>query len=328
MQSVIDKDNKQVNVTIRNFDINRDLVPLVNLSNRLIADGEAPTTLEQQREELRAPNQRPETDRWVIEPAGDPAGILLGQAFGYHTVPERYLAWVEVDPEWRRQGLGRQLLTQVVGRAKSLAVEHILIYANENDAASRSFLETNGFWAKSDYWRLTAPAELPSAAPQWPAGYRIRSFAEVQDFAILKQAYTRSYGDLWGHGANSIAARQWPSERMADNWLHDWDPEGEGIFILYAPDGGIVGLCRGVLGEAQGDQLPMGVVDAPGITADYYHLGLQKPLALMVMQWLRRRGQGPLELWSFGDSATTVALYQEVGFTVAEHSIAYHMDID
>ena len=328
MQYVIDKDNRQINVTIRNFDINSDLVPLVNLRNRLISEGEPPTTLEQQREELRAPNQRPETDRWVVTQADDPSGMLLGQAFGYHTVPERYLAWVGVDPEWRRQGLGQQLLTRVVDRAKSLAVEHILIYANENNAASRSFLEANGFWAKSDFWSLTAPAELPVAVPKWPEGYKVNSFAEVQDFAILKQAYTHSYGDLWGHGANSIAARKWPSERMADNWIQDGDPEGEGIFILYAPNGNIVGLCRGVLGEAQGEQLPVGVVDSPAITADYYHLGLQKPLALTVMQWLRTRGQGSLELCSYGDSAATVALYQEIGFLLAKHAIAYHMDID
>ncbi|MEZ4707663.1 MAG: GNAT family N-acetyltransferase [Caldilineaceae bacterium] len=252
MQYVINKDNRQANVTIRNFDINSDLVPLVNLRNRLIAAGKPPTTLEEQREELRAPNQRPETDRWVVKQRGDPEEMLLGQAFGYHTVPERYLAWVEVDPEWRGQGLGQQLLTRVVARAKSLEVEHILIYANDSDAASRSFLEANGFWAKSDYWSLNASAELPGAAPQWPEGYRIKSFAEVQDFAILKQAYIRSYGDLWGHGANSIAAREWPPEQMAEQWLHDWDPQGEGIFIVYAPDGSIVGLCRGVSGSARG----------------------------------------------------------------------------
>ena len=78
---------------------------------------------------------------------------------------------------------------------------------------------------------------------------------------------------------------------------------------------------------AEGDPKPVGLMDGPGITAAYDDRGLQKPLTQTVMQWLRAQGQGPLELHSFGDSAATVTLYRDLGFTLTRHLLAYHLDI-
>lgn len=318
----------QTSITIRNVTVSKDLVPLVNLRNRCAGAGTAPITLAQQLEELRDPNQHPATDRWVAEETGD-SWTLLGQSFGYHTIPERYLAWVEIHPDWRRRGVGSELLTRVITRAKAVGADHILINAeqDEKNSAAHAFLQHHGFWAKSDVWFMRAPADLAVATPQWPAGYYVRTFAEVQDFVILKHAYLQCYGNLWGHGANSTAVRHWPPEQMAEQWIHDWDPHGESIFMLFAPDESIVGLCRGVINLAEGDPKPVGLVDAPGITAAYYDRGLQKPLTQTVMQWLHARGQGALELSSFGDSAAMVALYRDLGFTLTRHLLAYHLDI-
>lgn len=318
----------QASITIRNVTVENDLVPLVNLRNLCAGAGAQPITVEQQREKLREPNQHPATDHWVAEQTGD-SWTLLGQSFGYHTIPERYLAWLEVHPDCRRQGVGRELLKRVRERAKAVGADHILINVDEGEkqSAAHAFLQAQGFWAKSDVWFMRASADLTVATPQWPPGYSIRSFAEVQDFAILRQAYLQSYGNLWGHGANSTAVRDWPPEQMAEQWIRDWDPWGESIFMLFAPDESVIGLCRGVANITKGDPKPVGLVDAPGITTEYYDRGLQKPLTQAVMHWLRARGQGPLELSSFGDSAATIALYQELGFTLERHLIAYHLDI-
>ncbi|MBV7328481.1 GNAT family N-acetyltransferase [Chloroflexi bacterium TSY] len=325
---VIKSGNKPINFTIRNFNVSRDLAPLVNLRNHSSDPNASPITLAQQREELRAPNQRPETDRWVVEETGDPWWELLGQSFGYHTIPERYLAWVEVDRAWRRRGLGSQLLACVVTRAQTLKAEHILIYTDDGDKAAQAFLQKNGFQMKSDSWLLIAPAELEIATPQWPDGFSVRCFAEVQDLSILWQACYGGYGDLWGHGENSHINREKPPETTVTAWITDAAPQGENIFLAFDAHDNVAGICRGFVGEQKEGERPTGLIDAPGIVPAFRHLALQRPLTLTVMQWLRSLGQGPLRLESIGDNAATVTLYQEMGFEVAQHSIAYHLDIN
>ncbi len=99
-------------------------------------------------------------------------------------------------------------------------------------------------------------------------------------------------------------------------------------FLAFDEDDNVAGICRGFVGEPKASERPTGFIDAPGVVPTYRHLALQRPLTLTVMQWLRAQGQGPLELESLGDSGATVALYQEIGFKMKQHLIAYHMDIN
>ncbi|MEZ4869603.1 MAG: GNAT family N-acetyltransferase [Caldilineaceae bacterium] len=324
----ITQGNNRTAITIRNVNTQRDLVPLVNLRNLCAGSNATPITLEEQRTKFSEPNQQPATDHWVAHTIDEP-WTLLGQSFGYHTIPERYLAWLEVHPAWRRRGLGGELLRRVIARAKAVGADHILINVDqdEQNGAAHAFLQHHGFGAKSDAWMLRASADVGVTPPQWPAGYHIRSFAEVQDLAVLWQACYQSYGDQWGHGENSAINRAKPPQTTVSAWLNGHTPPGENLFLLFDEQGKVAGICRGFVGEENHNGLPTGVIDAPGVVPPYRHLGLQRPLTQMVMQWLRAQGQGALELHSFGDSAATVALYRDLGFTLAQHFIAYHLDI-
>ena len=325
---VINKGKTHAAVTIRNFDMERDFVPLLNLRNRCAGPNAEPVTIDQQREELNAPNQLPALDRWVAEEIENP-WVLLGQSFGYHTIPERYLAWLEVHPDWRRLGLGSQFLQRVLNRARTLGAEHILINVldDEEHQAGRTFLQQQGFSPKSDVWFMRAPADLETSEPQLPEGYKIRTFAEVQDIVILWQVCYQSYGDQWGHGENSRINRAKPPETTVIKWLTESAPNGENIFLIFDEVDNVAGICRGFVGEQSVAAMPTGFIDAPGIVPAYRHKALQRPLLQMVIRWLRAQGQGPLDLSSFGDSRDTVALYEEIGFVLEHHLIAYHLDI-
>jgi mycothiol synthase len=146
---------------------------------------------------------------------------------------------------------------------------------------------------------------------------------------ILKEAYFRSYRDMWGHGANRKTVDEVTPESMASLWLPDWDPEGESVFLAFGPEG-VAGLCRATIGpkknEPGGDK-PVGFVDAPGVIPEHRRYELQRPLTLTVMHWLRARGHGALELWSYGDNPRTIDIYRNLGFTLFSHLIAYHLDL-
>lgn len=318
--------NDQSSIRIRNVIPSQDLVPLVNLRNHCAGPGAQPITLVQQTAKLSEPNQHPATDHWVAHKIDD-SWTILGQSFGYHTIPERYLAWVEVHPDWRRRGLGSELLKRVLARAKALGADHLLIYAAENATPAHAFLQRHEFQAKSDSWVLRASDDVLVTLPQWPQGYTVRIFAEVQDLGLLGRVCTESYGDLWGHGENSPSQRTKPPEATGIQWLSADFPHGENIFLVFDEGDNIAGICRGFVGQQQGQGRPTGEIDGPGVMPAYRHLRLQRPLIQTVMQWLRSQGHGPVYLHSFGDSAATVELYRELGFTLERHLLAYHLDI-
>ncbi|MCB0099012.1 MAG: hypothetical protein KDE46_24935 [Caldilineaceae bacterium] len=104
----------------------------------------------------------------------------------------------------------------------------------------------------------------------------------------------------------------------------------DAIFIVFAPDGDVAGVCYGrAFGHEQNDPSngrPKKVVDSPGVVPELRHLGLQRPLTLTTMRWLRQNvGAGPMELWSYGDQEETVAIYTKLGFVLTpnRHLIEY-----
>ena len=99
----------------------------------------------------------------------------------------------------------------------------------------------------------------------------------------------------------------------------------EGIFIAFAPDGSVAGVCVARLGAkvAGHDEERAKTVDSPGVVPEHHHLGLQRPLTLTAMHWLRGYGSGPLDLESYGDQEDAIEIYREVGFVLQEHYVEY-----
>ena len=71
--------------TYREFRMDSDIAPLLYLRQQLGGND----TEESLRAQLAWQNQAPERDRFVAETIDNP-GELLGQIFGFHTIPERY----------------------------------------------------------------------------------------------------------------------------------------------------------------------------------------------------------------------------------------------
>lgn len=318
-------------VLTRSFNLNEDVLSLLRLRQKLGGDD----TEASLRAQLDWQNQTPGQDRFVAESVDNP-GELLGQSFGFHTIPERYLAWVEVHPDHRRRRLGRELLAHSIKRARAVGADHMLVNANANDAPASAFLISQGFWPKSDAWFMHAPADIALPDPEWPSGYRVRSFAQVQDVDLVATTYYKCYGDMWGHGANSkaLAATSNFKEGWQEFWLSPQDPNGESIFLVFGPNDEAIGLGHGEIGTVEGQkdfaEHPKLHVDGPGIALSHRQRGLQRPLLLTVMRWLRARSadaHSAFSLSSYGDAAATVDVYRDLGFQLDTHLVAYHLDL-
>jgi mycothiol synthase len=308
--------------TIRPFSLEADIPAILRLRAAVEAvDQQGVETSEAElRAQLALPGHDPAQDRWVAELPGNAAELagyaLVWVAPGADTAHTN----VVVHPEYRRQGLGTTLLHHALQRGLALGATQAEIYANASHPAAGSFLRKHGFAPQGAYTEMRAsiPARLPAAV--WPYGYTLKTYAEVQDIAILTQAFNRSYAGLWGHHPDV-------SETQMAGWLAEFDPNG--LFLVFSPSGKVVGVSRV---ERNADRsarnhAPTGYIDAPGLHHHHRRMDLYRALLLTGLHWLQGQEQTLVELESWGDKAEILKLYGEFGFTTLRQEIGYRRSL-
>ncbi|MDQ6644204.1 MAG: GNAT family N-acetyltransferase [Chloroflexota bacterium] len=300
----------------RYFDVQHDFAPLVALLNDVEQtdhDGEdvSEATLHGQ---LTWTGHNPALDRWVATLPGSSALIGYGTIF---KSPEDSSAdlYIAVQPVWRRQGIGSELLTRLLTRAREVGVHDVRVYATIQHQGARAFLTNHSFDPLATYTRMTVPGAHVFPLPDVPEGFVIRSYEQLQRLDLLTEAVNKGYEGMWGH-------HQVSQEEVA-TWLPLLPPQG--TFLLFAPDGAVVGTCRAEMSE----HLTMlrgaltGLVDAPGVIPAYREVGLQQSLVLTALHWLVLQSPATVELESWGDTADTLVLYRALGFTPMQEAISY-----
>lgn len=310
---------------IRLFYRGRDLPKLVQLRVEIETFDQAGNDVSEAAaiETLNWPGHDPEQDRWVVE-IPENQGKLIGHAWALAQSQERTIIYVAIHPNWRRKGLGSSLLDRTLARALEFGANHVTAGADVKNKEADAFLLRHGFQHAGDNRFMCAPAGIALLEPRWPAGFTVRNYAETQDLPTLVEAFNQSYGDMWGHRENTRGAMN--EDYLVENmnkYPDHYNPEG--IFIAFAPNGKVAGVCLAILGtkiKGQDNDRKM-VVDSPGVAPEYRHLGLQRPLTLTAMKWLRYHEPGTITLESYGDGDDAVEIYRELGFVLKEHYIEY-----
>lgn len=270
----------------------------------------------------------PTKDRWLVhEPGNTEQLIAYAWVFAQSTL--RTIAFIAVHPAWRRRGIGAMLMPKLLNRAKEHGANHVVGGRRATQHASHDFLASQGFEPVGNNRFFKSAAEISLPKPAWPEGFYVKSFAEVNDLALLAEATNRCYRDMWGHAENDPHAVD--AKRMADGFRDS--PEHfnrQSIFIAFTPDDEIAGVCFGKTFNHPEDEADSGrprkVVDSPGVVPALRQLELQRPLVLTTMHWLQNNvGEGPIDLWTFGDSEEAAELYMDLGFTLdpVDHLIEY-----
>lgn len=311
-------------LTYRKFDMGRDFDGLVVLLREIEQsdhDGED-VSEEALREQLSWVGHDPAQDRWVatVRATGTEGDIEQFVGFGAVFVsPNDTHAdiYVAVHPAWRRRGIGSGLLTRVLERAQEKGASDARVYANAEHKAPNDFLLKHGFAPVAAYTRMTVAGKHGFPPPDMPAGFMVRSYAEVRDMRVMLEALNRGYEGLWGH-------RNVSEEEMAE-WFPQLPPEG--VFLLFASDGSVAGTVRAEmnkhLSELRGTTT--GLVDAPGIVPEYRQSHLYRPLILTALHWLAAQNPSHIELESWGDAPETLAVYHALGFKTVQEQISYRL---
>jgi hypothetical protein len=190
------------------------------------------------------------------------------------------------------------------------------VVASNQDALR--FLLTQGFRYRGDTWALLAPVGAKFPPPAWPAGYKVRSYAEAGDLSQLVKASNLGFSDLWGHWENTPCL---VDEVLVAQNLPHFDPNGR--FIIYDASGEVAGQCRTLAASAGADDDRPHILDQPGIAPEHRSAGLYRPMVLTAARWLQKQAPRPIRLESWGDSRETVAVYESLGFNLIEHEVSY-----
>jgi len=304
----------------RPLDLEHDFIPLVALLNEIKrADHDDEIVSEADLHDMLTwTGQDPATNTWVVTAPNSTSligcGLILKAPNDEHAD-----LFIAVHPSWRGQGIGSELFTFLLGRARALNTRTVRGYVDIQHRAADRFVRNRGFEPVSTYTRLTVSASQPFPDAVLPPGFVIRSYDQVQSIDLLTQAMNRSYEGLWGHLQTS--------EEDQARWLPRLKQEG--IFLLFAPDGAVAGVGRAELSEQLTAQrgVPTGHIDAPGVVPEYRGAGLYLPLLLTIIHWLVRQQPAALELESWGDEPGTLALYRTLGFRVMKEEVSYRRDV-
>ncbi|MFZ5904359.1 MAG: GNAT family N-acetyltransferase [Chloroflexota bacterium] len=307
--------------TIRHYEPDKDLSSLSHMLTEIESverDGED-TSEDYLRYALTWPNYRPAEDVWVAEKDG----TLVGYGVALEQPSQRCTVYVVVHPSHRRQGLGRQLLDLTLGRAREFGSKNILAYSNGRNAASQMFLEKHRFGrvGSSGFMMASADQEIPDF--EFPTGFTLKRFSELNDLYILAVALIDCYLGMWGH--------QHSEKPSADNpnvmrFLAEYGAYN--ILLLFDKDGNVSGMCSAKSkGRKDENGNNVDLLDAPGVIQKYRRDGLQRPLVLAGLRRLREQGQRPVKLEFFGDDEKTLDIYRLLGFELTQQYIAYHKEL-
>ena len=248
---------------------------------------------------------------------------LVGYGVALEQPSLRCTIYVVVHPSQRRQGLGSQLLEMTLDRAHEFGSQGIMVYANDHNTASNLFLKKHGFQQVGSSGSLKAPASVNVPAPEFPAGFALKKYSEVNEPRTLLNALNMCYQGMWGHQHNDNPSEE---ELRSPRFLKYYSAED--ILLLYNEKKEVIGICSlKSEGKKDGNGEVSDLLDGPGILQEYRDKGYQRQMVLAGIQHLRRHHTHPITLEFWGESEAALNSYRELGFEMVNHYIAYHKEL-
>ena len=307
--------------TIRHYVPETDLSPLARMLTEIESidrDGED-TSEEYLLASLEWPNYRPDQDVWVAELNGN----LVGYGVALEQPSQRCTLYMVVHPSQRRQGVGSQLLELTLNRARELGSKNILVYANERNDGSNLFLTHHKFQQVGSSGTMKLNAEVKNLPFEFPKGFTLKRYSEVNDPLILLRALDNCYLAMWGHQHNDNWTEE---ERRSPRFLHYYDAND--ILLLFDGNNSIIGICSL---KSQGKKEANGelsdLLDGPGVIQEHREQGYQRQLVLAGIQHLRKKGMRAIALEFYGDNENALDIYRALGFEMVNLFIAYHREL-
>lgn len=232
-------------------------------------------------------------------------GRLVGYAIAEHA--ETVVIECVVDPEHRRRGIGRELLSAAVPDAQEARA-----WAHGDLPGSAELAATTGFERVRILLRMQAVLAEPLAEPVAPDGVTFRTFQPGADDAAWLTLNARAFAD---HPEQGSMTQHDLEQRIASDWF---DAAG---FFLAEREGELLGFHWTKVTSVGAE--PVGEVYVVGVDPAAQGLGLGSALTRLGLVHLQRRGIRTVDLYVEGDNDPALTVYRRLGFTDAARDVMY-----
>ena len=267
---------------------------------------DAPTNEQEQRDYAALLTIDLDQDRFLAEANAEVVGVLDMWRIATNPSADMYL---QVHPEWRRQGIGTQLLKRGLEHARTINATAIDAYAQENQTAERAFLEHHSFSVAGNYtgMELTLDKPLPQAEL---SGYILKTYVELdmsaeEKLELMLRAGQKFWGVLYGHKVSED--EEVGRQRIRDGVLATHSEDA--MFFLFDGEK-FIGHDRVSVSEM--DDGKVGYAGVPALQPDYKTPELSKEFALKGLNWLSQQGCTKIVSTNWGEDEATLCL-QSVG---------------
>ena len=258
-------------------------------------------------EHMNRPGYNPQRDLFIVETAGSLAGFL-------DLTPEleirRAILDCWIQPEHRRKGLGRELLSRAMRRAAKLELKVVQAHVAAENTAAGNTLSGLGF----KYVRRFLEMKLDMARVDWQGADRTAlscrylQRGEEDKLALLQN---RCFAGSWGYNPNTTATITY---RLNLNHIPSQD-----VLLIYDDDNAI-GYCWT---ELKDEEDKSGRISMIGTEPDYRGRGLGKRVLLTSLTYLKNKGVTVVELTVDSENKAAYNLYRSIGFTVVSSTLWY-----
>lgn len=254
--------------------------------------------------------------------ARDALGTLVGFAHLDLTDPVSGGAGeVVVHPEHRRRGTGTTLVRALLERTSAAGAPRggrLRLWAHGEHPGAAALAGRLGFTRDRVLWQMRRSLLAPLAAPELPAGVRLRPFvvgADEAEFLRVNNAAFDWHPEQGGWDLTQVKLRE------AEPWF---DPAG---FLLAVDDEDrLLGFhwtkVHGT-GDATHPHEPIGEVYVLGVDPAARGLKLGAALTVAGLRHLRSLGLRQVMLYVEADNDAAVRVYRTLGFTHWDTDVSY-----
>jgi len=215
---------------------------------------------------------------------------------------------VVVEPDVRRQGIGRALVEAAIDGEVARGRRDLILGPRPDDIGSVAFLEATGFAFHSTLWDLTLPPTAAVPAPVWPSGVAARPFDRARDVEAWVDLFNAAFAD---HPTPLRLDLEETIRGLEDPAYQDDD------VILVASIGEPdrpVGFCATTPDRSGGAVGPHAEIWTVGVRPDRQGSGLGRQLLRWGVGYLRSIGAAEISLSVNGRNELALRLYETEGF--------------
>ncbi|MBA2720849.1 MAG: GNAT family N-acetyltransferase [Chloroflexi bacterium] len=232
-----------------------------------------------------------------------------------------------VHPDWRRRGIGTQLLAWTEARRAEIAAEHeaageatdrvraVTTFVLDGDRGGAILLERRGYTAFRWFASMRRPDldDLPEV--ELPEGFDIRPIA--RDRVAMRQVFdadVEAFRDHFGWTEGS--------DEKFEEFLEDPDVDTSLWIVAFAGDEVAGGVLNGIHVNADGEAA--GWLDSVFTRRPWRKKGLARALIARSLVVLRERGMTAASLGvDLANANQALALYESCGFRAISGATAY-----